>query len=54
MALIEGKDKMMFIVTPLNILRKQNESILQEAGLVTIAVSDENANEETFTVSFTA
>jgi superfamily II DNA helicase RecQ len=44
----------MFVVTPLNVLGKQNETILREAGLPAIAVSAENANEETFNVSFTA
>ena len=51
-ALAEGKDKLMFVVTPLNVLGKQNESILREAGLPAVAVSAENANEETFNVSF--
>ena len=49
-ALAEGKDKLMLVVTPLN--GKQNESILREAGLLAVAVSAENANEETFNVSF--
>ena len=53
-ALEEGKDKLMFVVMPLNVLGKQNESILQEAGLPAISVSVENAKEETFNVSFTA
>ena len=53
MALADGKDKMMFVVTLLNVLGKQNESVLGEAGLPAIAVSAENANEETFNVSST-
>ncbi|KAM6489692.1 P-loop containing nucleoside triphosphate hydrolase protein [Amanita muscaria] len=49
MAFEEGhRDKMTFVVTPLNLLGKQNERELREAGFNAIAVSRENANENTF------
>ncbi|KAM6503169.1 P-loop containing nucleoside triphosphate hydrolase protein [Amanita muscaria] len=49
MAFEDGhQDKMMFVVTPLNLLGKQNERELKEAGFNAIAVSRENANENTF------
>ncbi|RDB20670.1 ATP-dependent DNA helicase RecQ [Hypsizygus marmoreus] len=48
MALEEGEDKMIFVVTPLNLLGKQNVEALDKAGLKAIAVSRENATSETF------
>ncbi|KAF8154631.1 P-loop containing nucleoside triphosphate hydrolase protein [Crassisporium funariophilum] len=48
MALEEGKDKLTFVVTPLNLLGKQNIDSLAEAGLIGIAVSSENNNLQTF------
>jgi superfamily II DNA helicase RecQ len=50
MALEEGEDKMIFVVTPLNLLGKQNVEALDKAGLSAIAVSSENANPTTFKV----
>ena len=50
MALAEGKDKMTFVVTPLNLLGKQNVQELERAGLSAIAVTSENANASTFKV----
>ena len=50
MALEEGEDKMIFIVTPLNLLGKQNVKALDKAGLSAISVSSENANPATFKV----
>jgi len=44
MALEQGEDKMIFVVTPLNLLGKQNVEALDKAGLSAIAVSSENAN----------
>ncbi|KAG6824263.1 hypothetical protein H0H92_007515 [Tricholoma furcatifolium] len=44
MALAEGEDKMIFVVTPLNLLGKQNATTLEKAGLRATAVSSENAN----------
>ena len=43
-------DKMSFVVTPLNLLGKQNERELNAAALPAVAVSGENANEQTFKV----
>ena len=51
MAQEDGKDKMSFVVTPLNLLGKQNVSILEKAGLPAVAVSKETANTKTFKVS---
>jgi superfamily II DNA helicase RecQ len=50
MALEEGLDKMTIVVTPLNLLGKQNVQLLEKAGLSAVAVSRENANPETFRV----
>ena len=51
MAQEDGKDKMSFVVTPLNLLGKQNVKVLKEAGLPAFAVSKETANQKTFKVS---
>jgi hypothetical protein len=51
MALEDGEDKMSIVVTPLNLLGKQNVQVLKEAGLSAIAVSKDNANSQTFQVS---
>jgi superfamily II DNA helicase RecQ len=51
MALEDGRDKMSIVVTPLNLLGKQNVKELEKAGLAAIAVSGENANADTFQVS---
>ncbi|KAF8806502.1 P-loop containing nucleoside triphosphate hydrolase protein [Phlegmacium glaucopus] len=48
MALEEGRNAMTIVVTPLNLLGKQNEALLDEAGLSGIAVSMKNANVETW------
>ncbi|TFK37835.1 P-loop containing nucleoside triphosphate hydrolase protein, partial [Crucibulum laeve] len=49
MALEDKLDKMSIIVTPLNLLGKQNvQTALEDAGLSAIAVSKENANRGTF------
>ncbi|KII86188.1 hypothetical protein PLICRDRAFT_114870, partial [Plicaturopsis crispa FD-325 SS-3] len=48
MALEDGQDKMIIVVTPLNILGEQNVKDLEAAGLNAIAVNSENANAETF------
>jgi superfamily II DNA/RNA helicase len=54
MALEDGEDKMSIVVTPLNLLGKQNVKVLEEAGLPAISVSKENADTETFQVSSSA
>src|SRR5580698_4899289 len=48
MALEDGLDKLLFVVTPLNLLGKQNVNQLEEAGLSAISVTVANANEGTF------
>ena len=51
MALEDRKtDKMMFIVTPLNLLSKQNQKELEKAGLRGIAVSSEDVTDVVFKV----
>jgi superfamily II DNA/RNA helicase len=50
MVLEDGEDMMEVIVTPLNILGKQTISDLGAADVNAIAVSKENANEQTFQV----
>ncbi|KAF8237299.1 hypothetical protein L208DRAFT_1356404 [Tricholoma matsutake] len=50
MALEEGEDKMIFVVTPLNLLGKQNVETLDKAGLSAIAISSKNSNPATFKV----
>lgn len=51
MSMEEGEEKISVVVTPLNLLGKQNESQLVEAGIPAIAVSRLNARRETFKVS---
>ena len=51
MALADGEDKMIFVVTPLNLLGKQNVTTLEKAGLSAIAVSSENASATVYKVS---
>ncbi|KAF5381314.1 hypothetical protein D9615_008286 [Tricholomella constricta] len=48
MALEEDGNKMIFVVTPLNLLGKQNVDTLDHAGLKAIAVSRENATAQTY------
>ena len=50
MALEEGHDKMTIVVTPLNLLGKQNVADLQQAGITAVAISAENASPEVFEV----
>jgi methylmalonyl-CoA mutase cobalamin-binding subunit len=50
MVLADGEDKMEVIVTPLNLLGKQTIRDLATADVNAIAVSKENANEQTFQV----
>ncbi|KZT63806.1 hypothetical protein DAEQUDRAFT_770277 [Daedalea quercina L-15889] len=48
MALEDGLDKMIVIVTPLNLLGKQNVDLLATAGISGVAIDAKNANNETF------
>jgi hypothetical protein len=50
MALEDREDKMVFVVTPLNLLGKQNVKALDKAGLSAISVSSENVNPATLKV----
>jgi superfamily II DNA helicase RecQ len=51
MALDDGhQDKISFVVTPLNLLGKQNVQQLERAGIHAIAVSGDNSNNKTFDV----
>lgn len=51
MALEDGEDKCIIVVTPLNLLGKQNVGLLDAAGLRGIAIDGNNATDETFQVS---
>ena len=46
----DGRDVMTIVVTPLNLLGKQNEALLEKAGISAIAVSMKNANTETWKI----
>lgn len=48
MALEEGLDKLIIVVTPLNLLGKQNVDALKAANLTAISITAENNNEQTF------
>ncbi|KAH9951073.1 P-loop containing nucleoside triphosphate hydrolase protein [Amylocystis lapponica] len=48
MALEDGEDKMIIVVTPLNILGKQNVDLLQVAGISSTAIDATNASAEVF------
>jgi len=52
MALEDRLDKMMIVVTPLNLLGKQNiqHLMLENTGLSAVVISRDNANPETFKV----
>ena len=50
MALEDGEDKMSIVVTPLNLLGKQNKEALDNAGIYGIAISHRNASPQTFKV----
>ena len=46
MALDEGRDKLTIVVTPLNLLGKQNADNLKEVGITAVAVDAETLNED--------
>jgi superfamily II DNA helicase RecQ len=48
MAQEEGMKKILFVVSPLNVLAKQNVDILTDAGISAVAVAAENATPATF------
>lgn len=50
MALEDGEDKLVIVVTPLNLLGKQNVDILAAASLGAVAVDAKTASLETFKV----
>lgn len=50
MAQEDGLEKFLFVVSPLNVLAKQNVGVLNETGISAIAVSAENATVTTFKV----
>lgn len=54
MDMAEGGNKMIFVVTSLTLLGRQNTEsldLLQNAGLTSVAVSAKNANQKAFKVS---
>jgi hypothetical protein len=48
MAIEDGEDKVLFVISPLNVLAKQNVSTLTSVGIPAIAVTAENAHPGTF------
>lgn len=50
MALDEGQDKLTIIVTPLNLLGRQNVDNLKEVGITVVAVDAETLNEDLYKV----
>ncbi|KXN81646.1 hypothetical protein AN958_04068 [Leucoagaricus sp. SymC.cos] len=48
MARADGHERTAFVVTPLNLLGKQNADMLMKAGISAIAMSHENANDQVF------
>ena len=50
MALKDGLDPMLIVVTPLNLLGKQNVDSLAKMNLPAVAVEGQNASAETFRV----
>ena len=50
MALEDGEDRLIMVVTPLNILGQQNAELLCAAGLSAISVDASNASNEVFQV----
>ncbi len=53
MALEDGEDKLVIVVTPLNLLGQQNADDLGKAGIGSVAVESKNASESTFNVCTT-
>ena len=51
MALEDGEDKLVIVVTPLNLLGKQNAAILHAAGMRAVAVDAENSTDKVYDVS---
>ncbi len=50
MVLKDGLDPMVVVVTPLNLLGKQNVESLEKMNLAAVAVDSQNASPETFRV----
>lgn len=50
-ALEDGEDKMVIVITPLNLLGQQNTKQLTAAGLSSVAVTKENNKPETYKVT---
>jgi superfamily II DNA helicase RecQ len=48
MAQEEGMKKILFVVSPLNVLAKQNVNILTDAGISAVAIAAENATPAMF------
>jgi superfamily II DNA helicase RecQ len=51
MEIEDGLDKMIIVITLLNLLGKQNVAGLEKVGISAIAISAENASIKTFKVS---
>jgi hypothetical protein len=54
MAQEEKVKKILFVLSPLNVLAKQNVEMLTKVGISVIALAAENATAHTFTVSYLA
>ncbi|KIL57931.1 hypothetical protein M378DRAFT_52695, partial [Amanita muscaria Koide BX008] len=48
MALEENRDKVSIVVTPLNLLGRQNVEVLEKVGISVVAIDAESAGEEVF------
>ena len=51
MALEEGRDQVIFVVTPLNLLGRQNVDCLEDLGIPAVAVDGDSLNEKVLKVS---
>ncbi|KDQ62454.1 hypothetical protein JAAARDRAFT_189778 [Jaapia argillacea MUCL 33604] len=45
---VENEDKLIIVVTPLNLLGKQNVNLLTKANISGVAIEAENSSDETF------
>ena len=51
MALEDGEDKCIIVVTPLNLLGKQNVEVLKDAGISAVAINASNTMQQVFELS---
>jgi hypothetical protein len=51
MAIEDGQKPLMIVISPLNVLAKQNVQVLLDASISAIAITAENLDAQTFKVS---